>query len=188
MVSGKMNEAFWGLTVGFEGLGEFAFVVGFAERLTLVVSVLSLAEGNFHFRQTTVVDEQFERNDGFAVIFGGFLQFAYFPALQEQFAVPFGVMVGIGAEAVLGYMHLLDIHLPVLDRAVRVNERSFALPDGFDFRSVKHNARRISVKDDILKSCPFIENFYVTFLLHSYRHHVLDRRSTVGRLSVDCRY
>ena len=50
----------------------FALVVRFAEGLALVVGVLTLAERDFHLRETTFVDEEAEGYDGLACVLGEF--------------------------------------------------------------------------------------------------------------------
>lgn len=70
-------------------------------------------------------------------------------------------MVGIGAEAVLGYMHPLDVHLAVLDGTIGVHEGCFALADGLDLGAEELHPRRIAVKDDVLKLRLLVQDLYV---------------------------
>ena len=132
-------------------MSDFAFVVRFAEGLAFVVGMLTLAEGYLHLREPAFVDEEFERDDGLAGILGGFLEFAYLASLQQQFAVAFRLMISVRAKAVLGYVHLLDVNFAMLHGAVRIDQRSFTLADGFDLRTEQLNTGGETVKNDVLK-------------------------------------
>ena len=92
-----------------------------------------MAERDLHLGKAFLVDEQLQRDDGLAGVLGRFLQLAYLAPLQQQFAVPFGFMVCITAEAVLGDVHLLDVHLAVFYRTIGIDERSLAFTDRLDF-------------------------------------------------------
>ena len=144
----------------FFNLRNLPFVVGFAERLTLVVGVFALTERDFHFGETFVVDEELQRDDGFAGVLGGFGEFAYLAFVEQQFAVAFGGMVGIGTETVLGDMHLLDEDLPILYRTITIHQRGFAFTNGLDLRSVEDNAGCVAIEDDILKLRLLVQDPY----------------------------
>ena len=146
---------------GFFHLRHLSFVIGFTQRLPFVVGVLSLTEGYLHLRQALLVDEQFERDDGFAGVLGRFRQFAYLPFSEQQLAVPLGLMVSIRPEAVLGDMHLLDVQFPVFNSAVGVHERGFAFTNGLDLRAIEDDTRRVAVEDDVLKLRLLVQYLYV---------------------------
>ena len=159
----KKSELIEGRGAGmdFLQLCHLSFVVGFAEGLAFVIGVLALAEGDLHLSQSFVIDEEFERDNSLACVLCSFGEFANLAFIEQQFAVTFGGMVGIGAESVLGYMHLLDEDLSVLHRTIGIHQRGFAFPDGFDFRAVENNACRIAVKNDILKLSLLVQDPYV---------------------------
>ena len=143
--------------------------------------MLTLAERNLHFCQAFLVDKEYQRDDGLAGILGRLLEFADLFALQEQFAVAFGIMVGVRTETVLGDVHLLDVHLSVLHGAVRVHQRSFALTDRLDLRAEELNTRGVAVEDDILKPRALILDPYVALVPHLPCPYLgFDRRLTVG--------
>ena len=144
----------------------FAFVVGFSERLALVVGVFALAECDFHLGETSLVDEEAEGYDGLACVFGEFRQFAQLLVLKQEFAVALGFVVGITAEAVLCDVHLLDPQFVALELAVGVGEARFALADGLDFRPVEHDARRIAVENQVIETRPFVFYIYIAFETH----------------------
>ena len=85
---------------------QFAFVVGSAQGLALVVGVLTLAEGNLHFGKALVVDEKSQGDNRFASVLDLLGEFVEFLAIEQQFAVALRLMVGITAKAVLRYVHL----------------------------------------------------------------------------------
>ena len=123
--------------------------------------MLTLTESYLHFSEAFIVDKQLERDNSLTGVFGCFLEFTYLTALQQQFAITFGLMVGIRPKAVLGNMHLLDVHLSVLYGTIGIDQRSFPLADRFDFRAEQLNTGRIAIKNDILKLRFLVENPYV---------------------------
>ena len=135
----------------FADLVDLTFIVSLAEGLAFVVGVLTLAEGYFHFSKAFLIDKETQGDNGLTGILGRFLQFAYLASLQQQFAVTLGFMISIGAEPVLGYMHLLDIHLPMFYRTIGINERSLSFPNRLNLRTVQHDTGRIAIKNDVLK-------------------------------------
>ena len=94
--------------------------------------MLTLAEGDLHLRQAFLVDEEHERHDGLTGVFGGFVEFTDLAFGEQQFAVAFGFVVGVTAEAVLGDMHLLDVHLAVLYGTITIHQGRFAFADRLD--------------------------------------------------------
>ena len=143
-----------------------ALVVCFAEGLSLVVGVLALTERDFHLRESAVVDEEAQGDDGLARVLGEFRQFAQLLALEQQFAVTLRLVVGITAEAVLGDVHLLDPQFIAFELAVGVGEARLALADGLDFRPVEHDARGIAVENQVIETRPFVLYIYVAFESH----------------------
>ena len=66
----------------FADLVDLAFIVSLAEGLAFVVSVLTLAEGDLHFRQSFLVDKEAQGDDGLTGVLGSFLEFAYLASLE----------------------------------------------------------------------------------------------------------
>ena len=91
--------------------------------------MLALTEGYLKFGETFVVDVHTERNDGLAGVFGCFLEFAQFALGHEELAVAKHVVVGVTAELVLGYMHLLGEQFVADELAIRISKARLRLPD-----------------------------------------------------------
>ena len=129
--------------------------------------MLALAESNFHLGEASLVDEEAEGDDGLSCVFGEFRQFAQLLALEQEFAVALGFVVGITAEAVLGDVHLLDPQLVALELAVGVGKARLALADGLDLRPVEHDARRVAVENQVIETRPFVFYIYIAFESHN---------------------
>ena len=100
--------------------------------MAFVVGMLTLAESDLHLRQAFFIDKKHERHDGLTGVFGRFVEFPDLAFGEQQFAVAFGFMVGITAEAIFGDMHLLDVHLSVLYGTITIHQGRFAFADRFD--------------------------------------------------------
>lgn len=66
----------------FADLVDLAFIVSLAEGLAFVVGVLTLAEGDLHFRQSFLIDKETQGDNGLTGVLGSFLEFAYLASLK----------------------------------------------------------------------------------------------------------
>lgn len=66
----------------FADLVDLTFIVSLAEGLAFVVGVLTLAEGDLHFRQSFLIDKEAQGDDGLTGVLGSFLEFAYLASLE----------------------------------------------------------------------------------------------------------
>ena len=74
--------------------------VFFFDAFALVVEFLASSQRDEQFGASLGVDEEFDGDDGEAAFFDFYLQFVQFATVEEEFAVAFGGMVEIGAEAI----------------------------------------------------------------------------------------
>ena len=144
----------------FAHLCHLAFVIRLAQRLPLVVGVLTLTEGYLKFGKTLVIDEHAERNNRLAGILGSLGEFAQFAFVQEQFAVTEDIMVGVTAELILGYMHLFGKEFGAYKLAVGVSEACLRLTDGLNLRAEKLDTGGVTLQYLVVESSPTILDIY----------------------------
>ena len=140
-----------------------ALVIRLAQRLPFVVAVLALAEGYLQFGEAIVIDEHPQRDDRLAGVLGGLLEFAQFALVQQQFTVTKNIMVGVTAELILGYMHLLGEELRADKLAVGVSQACLRLTDRLDLRTAKLDAGSISLQYLVVERSPAVLDIYLAF-------------------------
>ena len=150
----------------FHHLCDLSAVIRLTQCLTFVVGVLALAECYFEFSQTVVIDEHTERDNRFAGVLGGFLEFAQFAFGHQEFAIAEYVMVGITAELVLGYMHLFGIELAAHELAIGVSETGFGLAYGLYFRAAELDAGYVALDDLVVERGTTILDIYFALKMH----------------------
>ena len=128
--------------------------------------MLALSKGYLKFGETFVVDVHTERNDGLAGVFGCFLEFAQFALGHEELAVAEHVVVGITAELVLGYMHLLGEQFVAYELAIRISKARLRFTDRLDLRTEKLDAGCVALQYLVVESSPTVLDIYLTLKMH----------------------
>ncbi len=121
-----------GRTLLLEHAIDGALVLAFLDALALVVLLLASSNGNNQLSQSAFVDEQAQWNNRIArlqIVLGNATDLL---AVEQQLTVAVGRVIVIGAEAVLGNVHVLDPHLAIDDHAIGIGKTYLTLPDGLD--------------------------------------------------------
>ena len=140
--------------------------VFFFDAFALVVEFLASSQIDEQFGASLGIDEEFDGDDGEATFFDFYLQFVQFAAVEEEFAVAFGGMVEIGAEAIFGDVHLADEQFVAYEGAIGIGKVGFAVADGFDFGAGEDNASGIVVEQKVFVFSPFVFDFDDIFFFH----------------------
>ena len=145
------------------------------QSLTLVILLLTLAEGNVHLGTSLVVDENEYRNDGEARLLAVFLQSAQFTLGEKQLAVAACFVVAEGTVEIRRDVHTLHPELALVEVAVAIHQRRLAAADGFNLSTREHDARSVSVNEEVLELSLLVAYLYRTllaeflvFLVHIY--------------------
>lgn len=122
--------------------------------------MLALAKGDLEFGKSMIVDEHAERDDGLAGVLGCLGEFAQFALGKQELAVAENLMVGVAAELVLGYMHLLGVEFVAHKLAIRIRQTGFGLADGLDFRAEKLYAGCVALEYLVVEGGAFVLDIY----------------------------
>ena len=136
----------------------------FLQGLTLVVFLLTLAEGNVHLRPTLVVDKHEDRHDSIARLLRGTLQLPYLPPRQEQLTVALHLVIVVRAVEVWADIHPFDPQLAVDHGAVGIHQTRLAETDALDLRPREHDTGSKGLDEEIFKRSLLILDLYWALL------------------------
>ena len=128
-----------------------ALVLAFLDGLALVVLPLSSSDGNHQFGQTSLVDEQPQRDYRETGLHGLAGNAANFLAVEQQFAIAMSRVVVVGTVTVLGDIHVLHPHLVVDDHAIGIGQAALALTDGLDLGTREHDTGGEGLEDLVIE-------------------------------------
>ena len=143
--------------------GHLALVIGLAERLALIVVVLTLTEGNLQLGQPLLVDEKGERDDGFAGVLDGVLPLAHLSLGDEELAVASRLVVIVGAKLIGGDVHALDPQFAVLEEAVRVHQRGLRVTDRLYLGTAEGDTGREALQNLVVERRTLVSYVHITF-------------------------
>ena len=152
------------LFINLHGPVHLAPILLLLERLSLVVSLLTLAECNVHLGSSVLVDEHEGWHDGVARLLGGAFQSADLPSGEQQLSVALLFMVVVGAVEVGADAHSLDPQLTVDDGAIGIDQAGLSGSDGLDFRTREHDARRKLLNEEVFEGRLLVLYLYRTLL------------------------
>ena len=142
----------------------FSSVFLLLQGLTLVILLLTLAEGNVHLGTSLVIDEDEYRNDGEARLLAVFFQTAQFTLGEQQLAVAACFVVAEGAVEIRRDVHALHPELALVEVAVAIHQRRLAAADGLNLSTREHDARGVSVNEEVLERSLLVAYLYRTLL------------------------
>ena len=119
--------------------------------LSLVILLLTLAEGDVHLSPALVVDEYEGWHDGEARLLAVVLQSAQLALGEEQLAVAASLVVAKRTIEIRRYVHALHPELPLVEVAVAVHERSLAPSDRLNLGAREHDACGVGVNEEVLE-------------------------------------
>ena len=134
------------------------------QRLTLVVLLLTLAEGDIHLGATFVVDEYQRGHDGVTRLLGGTLEGANLFLRQQQFAIALHLVVVVRSVEVRTYTHALHPQLTIDHSAVGVYQTGLTQSDTLNLCTREHNACRVGFDEEVLKRGLLVLNLYRALL------------------------
>ena len=132
--------------------------------LTLVILLLTLAEGDIHLGTTLVIDEDERRNDGEARLLAVLLQSAQFALGKQQLAVSASLVVTKRAVEVRRDVHPLYPKLALVEIAVAVYQRRLTAADRLNLSTREHDARGISINEEVFERSLLVAYLYRTLL------------------------
>lgn len=135
------------------------FVFAFFDGLAFVVFLFASCDSDDELGKSAVVDEKSERDDCKSCFFAVFFELCDFFLVEQQFAVATGYVVVVGAVEVFCNVHVFYPHFAFVNVAKCVDERCFALSDGFDFGAGEHDSGCVGVADGVVKRSTAV--FYV---------------------------
>lgn len=142
-----------GRLFAFEALhgDAFEFAVGLAlfDVLAFVVLDFAFADGKGDF-DFVVFPVEGKGHEGVAFDCGGFVEFANFGLVEEQFARGFGLVVLAIAKGVFVDVGVVEEDLAILDAGEGVGDLGFAGAQGFDFCAVQNDAGFVRVQDVVI--------------------------------------
>ena len=119
--------------------------------LTLVILLLTLAEGDINLGTSVVVDEDERRHDGVTRLLGVFLQSSQLTLGEQQLAVTTSLMVAKRTIEIRRDVHALHPEFAIVEVTIAIHERSLAASDRLDFSTRQHDAGGISVNKEVLE-------------------------------------
>ena len=128
-----------------------ALVLALLDALALIKLALTSGDGDNEFGQAPLVDEQSQRDDRETWLRSLASDAAYLLAVQQELAIAMSCVIVVGAETVLGNIHVLDPHLATRDHAIGIGEPALALTNRLDLGTGKDNARREGLNDLIIE-------------------------------------
>ncbi len=129
---------------------QVAFDVFFLYGVAFVVVVLTLGQGDVKLGQTFFVHKKERGNDRESLFVYFALELFQFAAGEQQLAVALGLVVVNGAFGVNGDVHVSYKQFVAFKCTESLGDAGLALPDGFDFRAGKLQARRKFLHKKIL--------------------------------------
>lgn len=136
--------------------GDGSAVVGFAQRLSLVVELFATGEGYFELCITGRAEEEGCRHEGCTRILQCLGEFAYFAALEEQLARAATALPSIGSELVGGDIHIVDPNLALFDRAIGIREAHFAFAARLNLTACQDDACRVAIGEEVVERCTLV--------------------------------
>jgi len=140
----------------------FSSVLFLLQGLTLVILLLTLAEGDIHLGTAFVIDEDERRNDGEARLLAVLLQSAQFALGKQQFAVSASLVVAKRAVEVRRDVHPLHPKLTLVEIAVAVYQRRLTTADRLNLSTREHDARGISINEEVFERSLLVAYLYRT--------------------------
>ena len=147
-------------------------ILFFLQSLTLVILLLTLAEGDIHLGTSIVVNEDKCRHDGKARLLAILFQTAQFALGEKELAVAASLMIGKRAIEIRRDIHTLYPKFTLIEIAVAIYQGCLTATDRLDLGTGKYDTSGVSINEEVLERCLLVAYLYRTLLAEFLIFHL----------------